>query len=130
MKTFNVSFDMLEIKRELFCINLLKTIENTDLFINIDECTINRDTCPMYSWNQINKLVKLKGNIFNKPKFIIAGISSDGWSFSNLLKTTIASLKFFVYFIDIDQFINSKLRIQNKRLIVIKYNASSHTVKQ
>ena len=38
----NVSFDMFEIKRALFRINLLKQIGNTDLLINIDECTINR----------------------------------------------------------------------------------------
>ena len=85
---------MLEIKRALFRINLLKTIGGTDLLINIDECTINRDTHPMYSWSQKNKLVELKGNIFNKSISIIAGISSEGWSFSHLLKTTITSLKF------------------------------------
>ena len=121
---------MLEIKKALFSINLLKTIGSTDLLINIDECTINRDTRPMYSWSQKNKLVELKGNIFNKSISIIAGISSEGWSFSHLLKTTITSLKFWEYLIDLDKFIDSKWRIKNRRVIVIIDNSSSHTAKQ
>ena len=37
MKAVKLPIEILEIKRVIYCMNLLKTIESTDLVINIDE---------------------------------------------------------------------------------------------
>ena len=129
MKAVKLPFEILEIKRVIYCMNLLKTIESTDLVINIDEWTINRNTHPIYSWSQKNKKVEFKSIIFDKSISIISGVSSDGWSFSHLLKTTINSSKFIEYLIDFDKFIHLKWKCKNRRIIIILDNASIHSAK-
>ena len=49
MKAVKLPFEILEFKRVIYFMNLLKSIESTDLVINIDEWTINRNTHPIYS---------------------------------------------------------------------------------
>ena len=122
----NIFFDVLELKRAIYRINLLKTIETTDIMINIDECTISRNTHPKYSWSQKWKRAEMKSIVFDKSVSIISGISSDGWSFSHLHTTTIDSSNFTEFLVDLKKYIQAKWHINGWRIVIILDNASSH----
>ena len=107
----NIDFDILEIKRAIYRINLLQTIEATDLVINIDEWTISRNTHQKYSWNLKRKKADIRSIIFGKSVSLISGISSNGWSFTHLHKSTINSSKFKEFLVDLRKFILTKSKI-------------------
>ena len=50
-KPSDIALGVLELKRAIYRINLLRTIDSTDLLINMDECAISRNTHPKYSWS-------------------------------------------------------------------------------
>ena len=89
----NIDFDILEIKRAIYRIDLLRTIEAKDLVINIDEWTISRNTHQKYSWSLKRKKAEMRTIIFDKSVPLISEISSDGCSFTHLHKINHRLLK-------------------------------------
>ena len=125
----HVDFDIFEIKRAINRINLLQIIEATDLVINIDEWTISRNTHQKYSWSLKRKKAEMRSIIFDKSVSLISGISSEGWSFTHLHKSTIDSSKFKEFLVDLKKFILTKWKIKGRRAVIILDNASSHKAK-
>ena len=125
----NIDFDILKIKRAIYRINLLQTIEATDLVINIDEWTISRNKHQKYSWSLKRKKAKMRSIIFDKSVSLISGILSDCWSFTHLHKSTIDSSKFKEFLVDLNKFILTKWKIKGRRVVIILDNASSHKAK-
>ena len=125
----NIDFDILEIKRAIYRINLLQTIEATDLVISIDEWKISRNTHQKYYWSLKRKKAEIRSIIFDKPVSLISGISSDGWSFTHLHKSTINSSKFKEFLADLKKFILTKWKIKGIRVVIILDNPSSHKAK-
>ena len=72
----------------------------------------------------------MRSILFKDSASIISLISTDGWSFSAVRFSTINSSSFIEYLRDLKKFINSKWKIQNRRLILLLDNASSHSAKQ
>ena len=79
-----------------------------------------------YSRSQKLKRAEMKRIVFDKSVSIISGISSDGWSFSHLLTTTIDSSNFKEFLVDLKNYIQAKWYIKGRRIVIILDNASSH----
>ena len=126
----NIDFDILEIKKKaIYRINLLQTIEATDLVIDIDKWTISRNTHQKYSWSLKRKKAEIRNIIFDKSVSLISGISFDSWSFTHPHKSTINSSKFKEFLIDLKKFILTKWKLKGRRVVIILDNASSHKAK-
>ena len=108
----------------------MKIIEEDDLVLNIDEWTVSRNTHCQKSCSFKVKRAEFKSITFAGSISIISAISSDGWSFSSIQSTTINSENFVEFLKDLKKFIETKWKIQNRRVIIWLDNASSHSSKQ
>ena len=116
----------LKLKIAIFRIQFLKMIRSNDLFINIDKCTVNRETLPQKSWSDKGQKVELRSIRFTSSTSIITAMSSDGWHFSCMNFNSINLNIFELFVTDFRKFIRINDILNEKRIIWLFDNASTH----
>ena len=96
-RPITLDFRLLELKKVLFTVKLLRFIQKSTLLINIDESNFSSSTKSNYSWSQKGAPSNRSTAVFRGSISIISAILSNGISITGIRKGTIWSSSFIEY---------------------------------
>ena len=125
-RPLNIDINKMNIIRKLFVIDLIQIIAKSDIYISIDEWTINRATFKHYGWTKIDDDQSIISIIFQDSFKIIAAIFSNGTYFVKISNENTTSDYFCEFITDLNKHIKSKAYFFKKNMIALLDNARVH----
>ena len=124
----NLNIEKQSYSKSLFSAKIVKEIDYYDVFINVDESTLNKkNIIENYSWTPIGVPTPIKSIIFAKSVSVIAAFSTEGLSFWCIWSGTNDSAIFVDYLKDLFKYLITHSKFKLARMCVILDNAKYHT---
>ena len=126
-RPINLNIEKQSYSKSLFLAKIAKEIDYYDVFINVDESTLNKNIIENYSWTPIGVPTPIKSIIFAKLVSVISAITTEGLSFWCIRSGTTDSAIFVDYLKDLFKYLITHSKFKPARMFVILDNAKYHT---